>query len=122
MLAKNARRRSLEFAQLCACCTTQQLADEFYAWNGGGAEVDHIVALKAAELLGLKGAHCRKNLRLYTTADHKAKTRLDGRLIRQLKRQPALRLQMTWAHYCEHEPRAAEFLEAFAPSFCALAA
>jgi hypothetical protein len=86
-----AKRHALEMSQLCECCTPGQLK-AFYALSGPGTEVDHILPLKAAELLGIKGAHCLSNLQILTNELHAEKTCTHDRaLIARLKREKRTR-------------------------------
>jgi 5-methylcytosine-specific restriction endonuclease McrA len=64
---------------LCACCQPQQLLIVYKIAALMGAEVDHVVPIAAG------GLHCRKNLQLLSTEDHREKTKTDQRLIRSLE-------------------------------------
>ncbi len=78
--AYRAKRRALKKSQCCPCCSTTQIYDEFYLYAGKELEVDHIKPL----VLG--GLHCRRNLQLLTSEEHRKKTAQDLRLISQARR------------------------------------
>lgn len=79
--ARGSKRRALKRSQICDCCTTKQIADEFYFFiEHGVTEVDHVLPL------AMGGLHCRKNLQLLTVLEHKAKTKLDCIRIAEFRR------------------------------------
>jgi hypothetical protein len=77
-----AKRRALQLAQRCTCCTDEQIQHvyDIAALCGPGAHVDHIIPL----VLG--GPHCSKNLTAITAEAHRGKTKLDMGLIAEARR------------------------------------
>lgn len=77
--AAASKRRAVELAQRCACCTDEQL-EMAYWLCGDGVEVDHKIAL------ALGGLHCVHNLQVLTVEQHKIKTRADAAAIARARR------------------------------------
>lgn len=78
--AISAMRRARKLSQGCSCCSKEQFKSLYETAQFLGLQVDHVKPL----VLG--GAHCRKNLQLLTTEQHKVKTREDMKQIRLERR------------------------------------
>lgn|GEM_PF-1634343 len=79
-------RRKREQSQRCSCCTNQEFRVAYLANAAAGLETDHETSLAIAIELGMTGAHCVKNLRGLTPAEHRKKTSSDIARLAEIRR------------------------------------